>query len=67
MTQKEARIIALRMLGNEALPTADAIDFTKYTMLEIDKIQRQLELIGDTLITKADKLEKSLAIKKNNN
>lgn len=56
MTQREAKIIALKLLGQEWLPTADAYENENEN--DIEKVQRELEILGATLIERAEKLEK---------
>lgn len=55
MTQREAKIIALKLLGQEWLPTADAYENENEN--DIEKVQRELEILGATLIERAEKLE----------
>mgnify|MGYP003482137711 FL=1 len=56
MTQREAKIIALKLLGQEWLPTADPYENENEN--DIEKVQRELEILGATLIERAEKLEK---------
>ena len=55
MTQREAKIIALKLLGQEWLPTADAYENENEN--DIEKVQRELEILGATLIERAEKLK----------
>ena len=54
--ESEIKIRALKLLGQEWLPTADAYENENEN--DIEKVQRELEILGATLIERAEKLEK---------
>lgn len=62
MTKRQAKIIALRIFANEALPTQDALGFNyadKYSENDLTKISNEIENISNSLSEKAKKLEET--------
>lgn len=65
MTKREAKIIALRIFANEALPILDTLYLEeKYSDNDLDKIGDEIDNISNSLRERAEKLEETTKTKR---